>query len=75
VETSIGTLRFFDGVPSKETADLDYEHLDTMRAAGHCGLHEETNRSGYINAGIYTRSRSESGLTFTDMPYYCLRYC
>ena len=33
VETSIGTLNFFDGVPSKETADRVYDYLDTMRAA------------------------------------------
>jgi hypothetical protein len=33
VESPIGTLRFFDGVPTKETADLVYDHLDTMRAA------------------------------------------
>jgi len=33
VETSLGTLKFFDGVPTKETADLVYDHLDTMRAA------------------------------------------
>jgi len=33
VETSIGTLNFFDGVPTKETADLVYDQLDTMRAA------------------------------------------
>ena len=33
VETSVGTLSFFDGVPTMETADLVYDHLDTMRAA------------------------------------------
>ena len=33
VETSIGTLKFFDGVPTKETANLVYDQLDTMRAA------------------------------------------
>ncbi len=31
VETSIGTLEFFDGVPSKETADNVYDYLDRMR--------------------------------------------
>ena len=28
VETSIGTLKFTDGAPLKETADLVYENLD-----------------------------------------------
>jgi hypothetical protein len=31
VETSIGTLKFTDGAPLKETADLVYENLDRMR--------------------------------------------
>ncbi|MDX5583576.1 MAG: hypothetical protein QNK20_01410, partial [Aureibaculum sp.] len=31
VETSIGTLNFMDGAPSKETAELVYENLDKMR--------------------------------------------
>lgn len=31
VETSIGTLNFFDGAPSRETADLVYDNLDRMR--------------------------------------------
>ena len=33
VETSIGTLEFFDGAPSPETAEKVYDYLDTMRAA------------------------------------------
>ncbi len=32
VETSIGTLEFFDGVPNKETIDKVYDNLDRMRA-------------------------------------------
>jgi len=32
VETRIGTLEFFDGIPSKETADLVYDYLDFSRA-------------------------------------------
>ena len=32
VETSIGTLEFFDGVPSKETINKVYDNLDRMRA-------------------------------------------
>ena len=32
IETSIGALKFFDGVPTKETAEMVYDHLDTMRA-------------------------------------------
>jgi hypothetical protein len=31
VETSIGTLEYFDGVPSKETAENVYDYLDKMR--------------------------------------------
>ncbi len=33
VETSIGTLKFADGVPSRETADKVYDFMDTSRAA------------------------------------------
>ena len=32
VETSIGTLKFLDGAPLKETADKVYDYLDTSRA-------------------------------------------
>lgn len=32
VNTSIGKLEFFDGVPTKETAQKAYDHLDTARA-------------------------------------------
>ncbi len=31
VDTSIGTLNFFDGAPTQETAETVYDHLDTMR--------------------------------------------
>jgi hypothetical protein len=31
VETSIGTLNFFDGAPSPETAEKVHDYLDTMR--------------------------------------------
>jgi hypothetical protein len=33
VKTSIGTLKFTDGVPSRETADKAYDFMDTARAA------------------------------------------
>jgi len=33
VETSIGTLTFTDGVPSRETAEKAYDFMDTARAA------------------------------------------
>ena len=33
VETSIGTLTFTDGVPSRETANKAYDFMDTARAA------------------------------------------
>ena len=32
VETSLGTLQFSDGVPTQDTADLLYDHLDLYRA-------------------------------------------
>ena len=32
VETSIGTLRYFDGVPSQETTETVYDYLDRSRA-------------------------------------------
>lgn len=31
VETSIGTLHFFDGAPTNETTQLVYDNLDRMR--------------------------------------------
>ncbi|MFA9403885.1 MAG: DUF1254 domain-containing protein, partial [Anaerolineales bacterium] len=31
VETRVGTLKFFDGIPTKETAALVYDHLDFIR--------------------------------------------
>ena len=31
VKTSIGTLEFFDGVPTQKTAELVYDNLDRMR--------------------------------------------
>ena len=31
VETRIGTLEFFDGIPTKETAALLYDNLDFLR--------------------------------------------
>jgi len=31
VESRIGTLKFFDGIPTKETAALVYDHLDVIR--------------------------------------------
>ena len=33
VKTSIGTLDFTDGVPSRQTADKVYDFMDTSRAA------------------------------------------
>ncbi len=32
VETSIGTLEFFDGIPTRETADAVYDTMDRARA-------------------------------------------
>jgi hypothetical protein len=31
VETRLGTLEFFDGIPTKETAALVYDNLDFLR--------------------------------------------
>jgi hypothetical protein len=31
IETRLGTLEFFDGIPTKETAELVYDHLDFIR--------------------------------------------
>ena len=31
VETRIGTLEFFDGIPTKHTAELVYDNLDFLR--------------------------------------------
>ncbi|MGD9147659.1 MAG: DUF1254 domain-containing protein, partial [Anaerolineae bacterium] len=31
VETRLGTLEFFDGIPTKETAELVYDNLDFLR--------------------------------------------
>ena len=31
VETSLGTLEFFDGIPTRETAELLYDNLDLLR--------------------------------------------
>jgi len=31
VETRLGTLKFFDGIPTKETAELVYDNLDFLR--------------------------------------------
>ena len=31
VETRIGTLEFFDGIPTKKTAALCYDNLDFLR--------------------------------------------
>lgn len=32
VKTSIGTLRFFDGMPTEKTVETVYDNLDRMRA-------------------------------------------
>jgi len=31
VETRLGTLEFFDGLPTTETVEVAYDHLDFMR--------------------------------------------
>ena len=32
VETSLGTLNFFDGIPDRDTVEKVYDNLDRMRA-------------------------------------------
>ena len=57
VETSIGTLNFFDGVPSKETADLVHDYLDRARGVdvflkGIPGLSIRGLRTGPAELGV-----------------------
>jgi hypothetical protein len=57
VETRIGTLRFTDGMPSAETLDKVYDHLDFVHAfeafvgAVQC-VNTHALRRGYLEAGV-----------------------
>nr|WP_272211126.1 hypothetical protein [Marinicella sp. W31]MDC2877010.1 hypothetical protein [Marinicella sp. W31] len=46
VETSIGNLEFFDGVPSEQTVQTLYDNLDSMRGV-------QTFLAGYPAASAY----------------------
>ena len=56
VETRIGTLEFFDGFPTEETAQLVYDNLDFLRGMEtflttiQAGSMEAVHR-GYLDAG------------------------
>lgn len=56
VDTSIGTLKFFDGVPTRETAAKAYDQLDLVRGIetflnGIPGASLVAMRQGYRDAG------------------------
>jgi hypothetical protein len=56
VETSIGTLKFFNGYPEKETADLLFDNLDFQRAVQAYlfaipAVSQVANRNAYLKIG------------------------
>ena len=55
VETSIGTLEFFDGIPTKETAKLLYDNLDFLRGV-------ETFLSGIPAASVEALRRGQAAI-------------
>jgi len=55
VETRIGTLEFFDGIPSKETAELLYDNLDFLRGV-------ETFLNGIPAASVEALRRGQETL-------------
>jgi hypothetical protein len=55
VETSIGTLKFFDGIPTKETAKLLYDNLDFLRGV-------ETFLSGIPAASVEALRRGQASI-------------
>ena len=62
VETRIGTLKFFDGIPTKETADLLYDNLDFIRGVetflnGMSATSLEALRRGQAELGAKTQTR------------------
>jgi len=57
VETRIGTLNFFDGIPTKETAELVYDNLDFLRGVetflhGIAATSLEGLRLGFVDLGV-----------------------
>ncbi len=59
VETRIGTLKFFDGIPSKETSALVYDNLDFLRGV-------ETFLNGIPAASIEGMRRGTVSLGATN---------
>ena len=55
VETSIGTLEFFDGIPTRETAKLLYDNLDFLRGV-------ETFLNGIPAASVEALRRGQESL-------------
>lgn len=55
VKTRIGTLRFFDGIPTKKTAALLYDNLDFLRGV-------ETFLSGMSAASLEALRRGQAAL-------------
>jgi len=55
VETRIGTLEFFDGIPTKETAELLYDNLDFLRGV-------ETFLNGMPAASVEALRRGHEAL-------------
>jgi hypothetical protein len=43
VETPVGTLKFFDGLPDEETVKKVYDNLDFFSALLACGLNSESS--------------------------------
>jgi hypothetical protein len=59
VETRIGTLKFFDGSPTRDTVDLVYDNLDFMRGV-------ETFLNGMPATSIEGLRRGQAELGATD---------
>jgi hypothetical protein len=55
IETRVGTLRYFDGIPTEETAAALYNHLDYVRAV-------ETFLSGMPAANLEAFRRGQASL-------------
>jgi hypothetical protein len=69
VETSIGTLEFFDGIPTKETAELCYDNLDFLRGVeaflnGMPAASLEAARRGHLSLGA---KKSNQILIFDEL--------
>jgi hypothetical protein len=69
VETRIGTLKFFDGIPTRETASLLYDNLDFLRGVetflnGIPATSVEGIRLGHIRLGV---PNSNQALIFDEL--------